>query len=848
TGTNSYSGGTTISSGTLQLGSGGTSGSITGNIADNSLLAFNRSDSLTIAGAITGTGAVQQNGAGTTVLTGSNSYTGGTTISGGILQIGNGGATGSVTGAITDNAAVRFNRSDSVTVANLISGTGSLTQAGSGTLILTGTDTYTGGTTISSGILQIGSGGTAGAIAGNVADNGNLAFNRSDNVTYGNVVSGTGSLTQKGPGTLILTGTDTYTGGTTISGGTLQIGSGGTVGAITGDVADNGILTFNRSDSVTFAGVISGTGSLTQAGSGTLILTGTNSYSGGTTISSGTLQLGSGGTSGSITGNIADNGILAFNRSDTLTIAGAITGTGAVQQNGTGTTFLTGVSTYSGATTVNAGVLSVNGSITSNVVLAGGTLKGSGTVGNVTMASGTTIAPGNSIGTISVGSISFAAGSTYQAEVNAAGQSDLINASGTASLNGTLSVLATAGSYAPVTTYRIINATGGVTGSFAQVTSNIFTLTPSVIYGAGSVDLRLIRNDLTFGTAFGTTVNQTAVGNAVSAGGVTTPLYNALATVANNASAMPAALDSLSGEIHASLRSAMIEDSRMIRDTVLDRRAPADGTSVWAAAFTDYGELAGDGNAAELHRSNAGFIAGVDTLLDDGLRAGLAFSYGGQRVGINARASHASGSAWYLVGYAGWQADAWKLDAGGDLGWGSNNVVRSVAVLAETESDHQANQSGQFFARVSYDPGLVGLPLIPYAGLAHIYASSGAFAETGGLAALSGAGKTDSQTYSTLGLRLAEGDLGADLSGLSLHADLGWSHALEGRTPAQIAAFATGQSFTVTGVPLGSDAATVQLGLDYAIDPAATFSFGYDGSLSNRGSSHAIRGGLNWRM
>ena len=91
---NAYAGGTTIAAGTFQLGNGGTGGSITGNVANNGVLAFNRSDSLTFAGAITGSGALNQIGTGTTILTASSSYTGGTTISAGTLQLGNGGTTG----------------------------------------------------------------------------------------------------------------------------------------------------------------------------------------------------------------------------------------------------------------------------------------------------------------------------------------------------------------------------------------------------------------------------------------------------------------------------------------------------------------------------------------------------------------------------------------------------------------------------------------------------------------------------------------------------------------------------------------------------------------------------------
>ena len=132
----------------------------------------------------------------------------------------------------------------------------------------------------------------------------------------GDVVSGTGSLVQAGSGTTILTANNTYAGGTTISAGTLQIGNGGTTGSIVGDVTDNATLAFNRSDTVTFAGLVSGTGELQQIGTGTTVLTSDSTYTGGTTISAGTLQLGDGGTSGNIVGDVTNSSRLAVNRPD----------------------------------------------------------------------------------------------------------------------------------------------------------------------------------------------------------------------------------------------------------------------------------------------------------------------------------------------------------------------------------------------------------------------------------------------------------------------------------------------------------------------------------------------------
>ncbi len=391
TGSNTYTGGTTISAGTLQLGDGQGTGSITGDVIDNGILAFNRNNDLTFAGAISGTGGVLQNGTGTATLTGANTYSGGTTINVGTLAAGSETAfspnsafivnslldlngfnntIGSLsgTGTVLNNGAgvaalTAGNDNTDSTFSGVLADGGDgvgilqLIKSGSGTLMLTGANTYTGGTTINSGTLQLGNGGATGSISDDVVDNGTLAFNRSDDVTFGGAISGTGTVVKLGSNTLVITGANTYTGGTTISSGTLQLGDGGAAGSITGDVIDNGTLAFNRSDDVTFGGAISGTGTVVKLGSNTLIITGANTYTGGTTISAGTLQLGDGGATGSITGDVIDNGTLAFSHTDDVTFAGVITGTGSVLQNGTGTTTLTGANTYSGGTTINVGTL-----------------------------------------------------------------------------------------------------------------------------------------------------------------------------------------------------------------------------------------------------------------------------------------------------------------------------------------------------------------------------------------------------------------------------------------------------------------------------------------------------------
>src|SRR5271166_1301972 len=269
------------------------------------------------------------------------------------------------TPGIVDNGNVLFDTAINNFVSVPISGTGKFTITGSGTVQVSGVSTYSGATTISAGVLQAGSvtgfspnsaftvnstldlngfSNTIGSLFGTgiVLNNGATAAaltagNDNANSTFSGILqNGTSvlALAKSGKGMLVLTGANTYSGGTTISAGTLQLGNGGTAGSITGNVSDNGVLAFDRSDSVSFAGSISGSGSVTQIGAGTTILTGNNTYSGGTTISAGTLQLGNGGTTGSITGNVANNGVLAFDHSDALSFAGDISGTGSVTQIG----------------------------------------------------------------------------------------------------------------------------------------------------------------------------------------------------------------------------------------------------------------------------------------------------------------------------------------------------------------------------------------------------------------------------------------------------------------------------------------------------------------------------------
>ena len=290
-------------------------------------------------GAATFSGAIQDGnapvslvmaGSAVQVLAGSNTYSGATTISSGTLQIGNGGSGEYLASpTIGNSGALVFNHADTLTYAGAISGSGQLTEQGGGVLILSGSNTYAGGTTVNAATLQIGNGGSGEYLTSpsiTMSNNATVAFNHNDALSYGGTISGSGQLVKLGTGVLDLTGTSSYSGPTRISAGTLELDVNGnnlptttalsiassgvldmdgvpqTVGSLSGSA---GAIIMNHwsplyastltvapsSGSTTFAGNIISNVALAVSGSGELTLSGTNTYTGGTTIAGGTLDI-----------------------------------------------------------------------------------------------------------------------------------------------------------------------------------------------------------------------------------------------------------------------------------------------------------------------------------------------------------------------------------------------------------------------------------------------------------------------------------------------------------------------------------------------------------------------------
>jgi len=297
TGYNGYTKGTLITNGTLQVGNGGTNGTLGyGAVTNIATLTFNRSDYTVVANDISGTGAVTQIGAGTLAIVGNNSYTGVTTVSAGALSVGNGdtaGNLGSGDVVINTNASLILNRSDALTLQNAVSGNGSLVVLGGSTATILGSNTYKGTTLVDNTTLQVGINGTNGTLGrGTVllTNYATLLYNLAGNTTLTNDVSGQGYLEIQGSGTTTLIGSNSYSEYTQIGvRSALQVGGGGSSGTLgSSDVYNSGELIFNRNNQIVVFNNISGIGYLTQIGSGSLVLSGSNSYLGQTILDGGT--------------------------------------------------------------------------------------------------------------------------------------------------------------------------------------------------------------------------------------------------------------------------------------------------------------------------------------------------------------------------------------------------------------------------------------------------------------------------------------------------------------------------------------------------------------------------------
>ena len=846
------------------------------------------------SGQITGAGQVQMVGTGRLRLSGVNLYTGGTTISRGILEIGNIGSLS----------------------------TGPVTIIGQPTFPALGLRSTVSGTLTNSFILQ---GGNV-AISATTGQTLTLA---SGSFTFANTTTEFGTSTDTG--TIIFSPTSVTVGpnmALEVDGGTLRAGN-SQLAAITAlmetFVGRGAILDFNdrlpfpgggiatlfgsgrvltganaatnlRIGQGVFSGVIDGGGSVTVSAreslNGMLILTGANTYSGGTSIDPGhTLQLGDGGTSGSIQGSVINDGKLTFNRSNTYVFDGVISGPGALQQIGNGNTILTSVNTYTGVTTVNAGVLSVNGSTASSpltAVNAGGTLSGTGVVGNTTVNGGS-FAPGDGTPASSItvaGNLALQSGAMYVVMLNPA-TSSFANVTGTATLgSATVNAFYAHGSYISKQ-YTILTA-GSVSGRFSSlVNSNL----PAGFSTSLSYDPTHAYLDLTLGFAGpnpsgGLNGNQQAIGNALinffnTTGGI--PLVFGTLT--------PNGLSQASGESATGSQqttfNAMNQFMGVMTDPFIAGRGDGFGASggasgyastqktgavrdanamflkapvvpfeqrwsTWTAGFG--GSQTTDGNTAvgsnNTTSSVYGTAVGADYRFSPDTIAGFALAGGGTSFGVAGSGSGHS-DLFQTGAFVRHNAGPTYISAVLAYGWQDITTNRTVTIAGSDQLQARFNAnafSGRLEGGYRFVAPVVGggIGITPYLAAQFTTFDLPAYAESvlsgANIFALGYGAKDVTDTRSELGIR-ADKSYAMQNAILTLRGGIAWAHDYDpNRSIAATFRTLPGASFVVNGAAQASDSALTTASAELKWTSNWSVAATFEGEFSDVTRSYAGKG------
>ncbi|MFM6171535.1 MAG: beta strand repeat-containing protein, partial [Sphaerospermopsis kisseleviana] len=419
-GDNTYTGGTIVQGGTLQIGNGGFTGSVLGGIVNDGTLVVDRAGAVLLANAITGSGSLVKAGSGGLTLAGTNTYAGTTTVlsgalginqvaalpgwdqagrysvaSGAALTVGNSVTEEQITaivatGNLLPGSQLGFDTTDgNRTYSAVIAGNQGFAKTGANALVLDAQNTYTGASVLYGGVVNLAVAQT-GVDSGPLGANGAIVFfgggiqysvaNATDysprftttagqvysvdtngrDITWASALSSSGGgVLKAGAGSLTLTTPSSLSGPSTVSGGTLVVAAPAAFGSLSGGgtiLNSAGIALGESGLSGTFAGVISGSGALTKAGAGVATLTGVNTFTGSTVVTGGTLRLTG---AGALAGNLVNQSAVVFDKAENLAYAGAISGTGSLEKLASGTLSLSGPSTYTGVTRLGTGVVEV---------------------------------------------------------------------------------------------------------------------------------------------------------------------------------------------------------------------------------------------------------------------------------------------------------------------------------------------------------------------------------------------------------------------------------------------------------------------------------------------------------
>ncbi|CAI2016167.1 autotransporter outer membrane beta-barrel domain-containing protein [Serratia plymuthica] len=549
----------------------------------------------------------------------------------------------------------------------------------------------------------------------------------------------------------------------------------------------------------------------------------------------------------------------------------AISGHGGLTKQGVGTLVLTGANTYAGPTRVNEGLLAINGSVTSAVTVQNaGILGGSGSVGSLTARRGGTVAPGNSIGTLNVANnVSFEPGSRYAVEVAPNGQSDRIHSGGSATIGGgevavSLENSPNLLSQSEVRSllgqqYNILTADQGVSGQFSSTSSFSPFLDSGLSYQPNQVTLNVGRNDTAFASV-AQTQNERAVAVAADALAAGNSVYESILN-AGSAGEARQAFRQLSGQIHADIASAQVNDSRYLREALNGRLRQAEGLATapdiksdeggaWAQLLGAWDHASGDANATGYQASTYGVLLGLDSALADDGRLGVATGY--TRTSLDGGyGSNADSDNYHLAVYGGKQFGELALRAGGAYTWHRIDTSRSVNYGAQSdrETAKYSARTEQVFAEAGYSVKAGWVNLEPFANLAYINFQNNGISEDGGAAALHGDKQHTDATVSTLGLRADTEWQASKTTAVALRSELGWQHQYGELERGTGLRFNGGSSpFVVNSVSASRDGAVLKASAEVAVNKNATLSLGYGGLLSQNHQDNSVNAGFTWHF
>ena len=586
---------------------------------------------------------------------------------------------------------------------------------------------------------------------------------------------------------------------------------------------------------------IGGPGKLTKSGIGWLRLSGDNSFN-GAIVRDGVLELdGANALTASVDvqgGQFLLNGSLVSTTLNSLGGTSLITSTGVLDGS---------------ALNVTGGVVSFNGVQQggSTVVGAKGTLKGVGTLGSTRVEG--IIAPGNSIGTLTInGDYVQTATGIYQAELAPGSRSDLLRVTGTATLDGTLKALPEAGVYYLGEQFNFLQAAGGINGQFATTDFSAFSpfLKFSLGYSANGLRIDVARGNALASAAV--TPNQIAVATSADGLAINQGLPKPLTQLFP--AQVGAALDALSGELHAATPMALVESSRYLRDAALSRavgvRSPgaadeAAGGGAWVQAIGGSGKLDGDANAARTDSNSNGLLVGADHVFGGGWQVGGLVGTG--RTDIKQAAGRGARSEidnTHFGAYVGNQWGAFGLRAG--LGYSRHDVDSkrqlTFAGYQDALSATYDATTRQGFIEGAYRFGGREGGLEPYLQFARVEVDVDGITEQGGAAALHGQVADTRTNVATAGVRFDKGlkTSWQQESWLHVRGGVGYRRASGDRSQVADLAWTGGSSFAVSGAAIADNAVVAELGLSAWLSPRNQLELGYNGTFGDDARDRSV--------